>query len=283
MTKAAVIQMNSCASIGTNLIAARKLITRAAKLGAKLVVLPECFSVLGDKNAYYVNREILGEGRVQTYIANLARELRVWIVAGSIPIVCDQSPSKVYNASILYNSLGEFVTVYYKVHLFDVDVTDTEAYRESDYYYPGDKIVTASTPTGKLGMSICYDVRFPELYRQLLDQGAEILCVPSMFTAVTGAAHWESLLRARAIENQCYVLAAGQSGYHNDSGRISYGHSMIINPWGEQLGCCDIGEGVVVADINLDHQKHLKTKFPSTKNRRIKLTYKIKSPKPDKS
>ena len=278
VTKAAVVQMNSCASIGTNLIAAKKLITRAAKLGAKLIVLPECFSILGDTSVYYVNREILGEGRVQAYISNLARELRVWIVAGSIPIVCDKSPSNVYNASILYNSLGEFVASYYKIHLFDVDVTDSEAYRESDYFYPGEQTVVAETPAGRLGMSICYDVRFPELYRNLLDQGAEIICVPSMFTAITGAAHWEPLLKARAIENQCYILAAGQSGYHNDTGRLSYGHSMIINPWGDTLGCCEIGEGVVVADIDLEHQAKLKQTFPSTQNRKFELSYKLKKP-----
>lgn len=276
MSKAAVVQMSSCASIGTNLIAAKKLITRAAKMGAKLIILPECFSVLGDPSVYYVNREILGEGRVQSYISNLARELRVWIVAGSIPIVCDKSPSSVYNASILYNSLGEFVDAYYKIHLFDVDVSESEAYRESDYFYPGDKVVVQDTPVGRLGMSICYDVRFPELYRSMLDQGAEIICVPSMFTAITGAAHWEPLLRARAIENQCYILASGQSGYHNDTGRLSYGHSMVINAWGEVLGCCEIGEGVVVADIDLDHQARLKKTFPSTKNRRFNLKYNLK-------
>ncbi|MFT6835870.1 MAG: putative amidohydrolase [Francisellaceae bacterium] len=279
VSKAAVVQMNSCASIGMNLIAAKKLITQAAKLGAKLVVLPECFSILGDKSVYYLSREILGEGRVQTYISNLARELRIWIVAGSIPIVCDKSPSKVYNASILYNSLGEFVTSYYKIHLFDVDIPGGESYRESDYFYPGDQTIVTDTPFGRLGMSICYDIRFPELYRNMLDQGAEIITLPSMFTSTTGAAHWEHLIKARAIENQCYLLAAGQSGYHNDTGKLSFGHSMIIDPWGKTLGCCEIGEGVVVAEINLEKQADLRQKFPSITNRRFELKYSLKKPK----
>ena len=278
MSKAAVVQMNSCASIGTNLIAAKKLIGQAVRLDAELVVLPECFALLGDKSVYYVNREILGEGRIQNYIAKLAREHEVWIVAGSIPIVCDKSPTHVYNASLLYNSAGECVSAYYKIHLFDVQVSDKEVFRESDYFYPGNHVCVADTPLGRLGMGICYDVRFPELFRNMLDQGAEIICLPSMFTAITGAAHWGCLIKARAVENQCYMLAAAQSGYHNDIGKMSYGHSAIIDPWGKTLGMNEVGEGVVVAEIDKAEQKHQRQRFPSIDNRRFELGYTLTSP-----
>jgi nitrilase len=267
--RVAAIQMNSGADVEINLGQAEALLRDAAADGCRLAVLPENFALMPsrgrDKNEH---AEDEGSGPIQEFLGRLSRVLGMWIVGGSIPL---RSPDKdrVYGASPVYNEDGECVALYRKIHLFDVNLSENkESYRESNSMYPGDEIVTAETPAGLLGLSICYDLRFPELYRALLERGATWFTVPAAFTAVTGKAHWEVLLRTRAVENLAYVVAPGQFGMHPD-GRATWGHSMICDPWGRILAECPDQTGFVAADIDLDKQQTLRREFPALDNRRL--------------
>ena len=260
----AAVQMVSSSSIKNNLIALEGYCKRAADEGVVLLALPENFAFMGlDEADKCKQAEVYGRGDIQQTVSRFAERFGLWIVAGTIPL--KTKGSRVTSTCLVYSSDGECQARYDKIHLFDVSVSDKETYQESLTVAPGKDIVTVNTPVGCLGLTVCYDLRFPELYHKLLKEGAEIFVVPSAFTAVTGAAHWEVLLRARAIENLCYVLAPNQGGLH-DNGRKTYGHSMIIEPWGgimnEQLS----GDGLILADIDLHRLHLLKNQFPSHKH-----------------
>lgn len=269
MSKVAAIQMASAPQRDANLMEAGRLIQLAKDQGAELVVLPENFPVMGVEESDKVEiREPYGDGPIQSFLSEQAQKHEVWIVGGTIPIRCDD-PNKIIAASILYNSRGEEVARYEKIHLFDVELDSEESYKESETIANGTKVVVADTPFGKLGFAICYDLRFPELFRQLIDKGAEIIVLPSAFTATTGKAHWEILVRARAIENLCYVIAADQGGYHL-SGRSTYGDSMIVDPWGNILNRLSQGAGVVIADIDIARMNNTRRTFPCLQHRILK-------------
>jgi predicted amidohydrolase len=269
MSRAAIIQMTSSTSVSDNLIAAYDLLRQAAAAGAMLAVLPENFVLMGQhERDKFAVAEQFGAGPVQTWLANTARELKLWIVAGTIPLKLPHE-SRVAAACLVINSQGECVARYDKMHLFDVDVDDaTGSYRESATLAPGNEPVVVDTPLGRLGLAICYDVRFPELFRMLSAKGAQLLTLPAAFTVPTGKAHWEILLRARAIENLSFLLAPAQTGLHAN-GRETYGHSMIIDPWGEVLAVRSAEPGFVIADIDLERQATLRRRFPALSHRRL--------------
>ena len=265
MSKVAVVQLVSGSTVQDNLKQLPALFTQACEQGVSLIVLPENFAFMGvaecDKLAI---AEILGQGEIQAFLQNLARSFQMWIVAGTLPIRA--SKTHVTASSLVYNDQGVCVARYDKMHLFDVNVTPEESYQESRTIVPGTELVVVATPIGKIGLSVCYDLRFPELYRALVAQGAQILVVPAAFTAKTGLAHWQVLLQARAIENLCYVLAANQGGYH-ENGRQTYGHSMIVDPWGKVLASLEQGAGLVMTEINLPQLYALRQSFPCLKHR----------------
>jgi len=266
--KAAAIQMASGPSIAANLTEAGRLIQIAAEGGASLVVLPENFALMPVEASERISAaEEYGTGPIQDFVSAQAAMHKIWIVAGTIGIKT-KSGNRIRSACITYNDSGESVGRYDKIHLFDVKLESGEEYTESSVFEAGKDVCAIDTPYGKLGIAVCYDLRFPELFRKLLDEGASIFVVPSAFTAGTGKAHWEVLLRARAVENLAYVIAAGQGGYHVD-GRETYGDSMIVNPWGEVLDRLPRGSGVVIAKIDQDIQKRIRTGLPSIDHRRI--------------
>ena len=203
--------------------------------------------------------EAYGHGEIQLAVAQLAKHYGLWVIAGTIPLRC--SDKQVHSSCLVYDDKGVCVTRYDKIHLFDVQVSEDEAHQESFTIARGDQLVVVETPIGRVGLSICYDLRFPELYRQLVLKGAEVIAIPSAFTAVTGIAHWSILLRARAIENLCYILAPNQGGVHAN-GRHTHGHSMIVEPWGKILGEHHSGPGIIVADIDLQRLQQLRRQFP---------------------
>lgn len=269
MNKCAAIQMASGPSVSSNLLEAEKLIAEAVKTGAKLVALPENFAMMGDKEIDKIRiKEVDGTGPIQKFLSSTAKKYGVWLIGGTIPIAGNDD-NKVRAACVIYNDLGERAGRYDKIHLFDVNVPGTdEVYRESDSIERGDQAVVLETPFGKLGIAVCYDLRFPELFRKMAMQGMEILVIPSAFTAKTGSAHWEVLLRARAIENLCYVIAPNQGGFHLN-GRKTYGYSMIIDPWGMVLDCYKTGAGFVAADIDLEKLTKVRSAFPVLNHRRF--------------
>ena len=261
MSKVAVIQMVSNASWEVNKLNAMKLVGQAREQGAELVLLPENFAFMGlEEKDKLAIAEPYQQGVLQAALSDIARDNSVWVIAGTLPII-SQDANKVKSASIVYDNTGKVAARYDKIHLFDVRVSETEEHKESDSVTPGDELVVVDTPIGKVGLSVCYDLRFPELYQQLREKGAEIFSIPAAFTAVTGLAHWEVLLRARAIENLCYVLAANQGGSH-ENGRHTYGHSMIVGPWGKVLACASLGEALVVDEIDLSRITFLRQQFP---------------------
>jgi predicted amidohydrolase len=271
MAIAAVLQMTSAASVEANLATARGLLERARAAGAVLAVLPENFAIMGHKEADKVAvAERLGEGPIQACLSRTANELGMWIVGGTIPVALDNEPNRVAAASLVFDDAGRFVARYDKIHLFDVDIPQREErYRESATIAAGTTTTIVTTPVGHVGMSVCYDIRFPELFRNLQAQGAQVFTVPSAFTAPTGRAHWELLLRARAVENLCYVLAAAQGGMH-ENGRETYGDSMIVDPWGHVLArVAEPGAGLALAEIDLTQQGELRTRFPALNHRRL--------------
>jgi len=269
MSKCAAIQMASSPSIGFNLLEAEKLIAEAVKAGAKLVALPENFALMGDHESDKLKaKEVDGTGPIQNFLSSVAKKYAVWVVGGTIPLEADDT-NKVRAACLIYNDKGERVGRYDKVHLFDVNVPGTnDVYRESDSIEPGLESQVFDTPFGKLGIAVCYDLRFPEFFRKMSKEGVEILVVPSAFTAETGAAHWEILLRARAVENLCYVIAPNQGGFHLN-GRKTFGHSMIIDPWGTVLDCYKTGGGFVMADIDHERLEKVRGAFPVLNHRRF--------------
>ncbi|MCQ9424252.1 carbon-nitrogen hydrolase family protein [Pseudomonas sp. LJDD11] len=267
----AVIQMVSQSDIADNLRQARRLLEQAAGQGARLAVLPENFSALGRRDAAAIGRaEALGHGPILPWLKQAARDLRLWIVAGTLPLPPEGQPEgKVTACSLLIDEHGEQAARYDKLHLFDVDVTDNRGrYRESDDYAHGANVVVADTPVGRLGLSVCYDLRFPELYTALREAGAELITAPSAFTAVTGAAHWEVLIRARAIETQCYLLAAAQGGVHPGP-RETWGQAAIIDPWGRVLAEQDKGEAVLLAQRDSEEQASIRARMPVSSHRRF--------------
>lgn len=273
MSKIAAIQMVSSDDVQANLDSAARLIAQAAGEGADLVLLPENFAVL-DGGPLRQYAEVLGAaGLLQDFLIRQSSLHGIILVGGTIPLLSRPSTStdkaaeliedgRVRPACLVFDSSGQLIARYDKIHLFDVRVADAQAeYSESLSFEPGEQLVSVQTDVAMLGLSICYDLRFPELYRQLFREGAQLMTVPSAFTKVTGQAHWETLLRARAIENQCYILAANQGGIHNSS-RETWGRSMIIDPWGTVLASLDQGEGVVLAELDLDFLVSTRAKMP---------------------
>jgi predicted amidohydrolase len=271
MGKVAAIQMTSSHIVADNLAAAGELLREAKDAGADIACLPENFAFIGLRDADKLQvAEADGAGAAQSFLSDTARELKMWILGGTIVIRRD-SDRRVTNSSLLIDAAGERVARYDKIHLFDVTIPGRdEQYRESTHVAPGRDIVIADTPVGKLGLSVCYDMRFPELYRQLVAQGAEWLAMPAAFTVPTGRAHWETLLRARAIENLCYVVAPAQAGTHT-SGRETYGDSIIVDYWGQVLSRLAKGGGVITADIDLAKQAETRARFPALDNRQLEL------------
>ena len=271
MTNVAAVQMVSTDNVADNLELAEKLITEAVSKQAKLVTLPENFPLMGKEDAdRQAIKEILGSGPIQQFLSEQAKQHQIWLLGGTIPLKSN-NPDKVYPASLLFNPKGECVAHYNKIHLFDVLVNESsdESYRESDNFEPGNEIVVTNTDIGNIGLSVCYDLRFPEMYRKMHEDKVQIITVPSAFTATTGEAHWESLLKTRAVENLCYVIASNQGGTHVNE-RETWGHSMIVDPWGTILASVEKGAGVAIAEINLEKQTKLRKMFPALDHRKIK-------------
>ena len=264
-SRVAALQMVSTPEVVSNLESAGRLIAAAAAAGARLVALPENFYLIGRHEADKVKvREPEGEGPIQSFLAAAARRHRVWIVGGTAPISCPD-PGRIRSACLVFDDSGSRVARYDKIHLFRFEAGD-ERYDESRTLEPGASALAVQSPFGRLALSVCYDVRFPELYRELGDFDA--MFVPSAFTVPTGAAHWETLLRARAIENQAYVIAPAQGGLHA-SGRRTYGHSMIVDPWGQVLAVRPEGEGVVLAEMDTERVREVRASLPAVANRRL--------------
>lgn len=268
-----VIQMASQADVQSNLKIARRLLEQAAEQGARLAVLPENFAAMGHADPLALGRaEAQGTGPILPWLGQAARDLGLWIVAGTLPLPPDGEPdAKPRACSLLVDDRGQRVARYDKLHLFDADVADSRGrYRESDHYAPGQRLVVADTPLGRLGMTVCYDLRFAELYLALRAAGAELISVPSAFTLTTGAAHWQSLIRARAIETQCYMLAAAQGGEH-PGGRITYGHSSIVDCWGRMLCEQSTGDAVLSASRDVAEQAAIRQRMPVLSHRRFSM------------
>ena len=265
----AVIQMCSSSNVDENLNTVEKLINEAVKHHAKMVVLPEMFAVMGEKASDKVDvKEVLGEGKIQRFLSAQAREHNIWIVGGTIPIAGDDK-NKIRAACLVYNNEGKMVGRYDKIHLFDVSLSEKETYKESETTEPGDQIVVIDTPFGKLGLAVCYDIRFPELFRALFDKGAEMIALPAAFTVPTGEAHWEVLARARAIETFSYIIGACQGGTHAN-GRQTFGHSLIITPWGNIAAKQNnTEEGITYAEIDLDKVHEARRKIPIHAHRKL--------------
>ncbi len=269
--KVAALQMCSSNDVATNLKQAADLLQEAALQGASLVVLPEMFAILGqDPFEKLQVKEVFGSGLIQDFLSEQAKQYSMWIVGGTIPITC-QSEGKVRAASLVFDHHGKVVARYDKIHLFDVDVSQHETYRESETTEPGDDIVLIDTPVGKLGLSVCYDIRFPELFRTLFNRGAEIIALPAAFTVTTGQAHWEVLARSRAIENQCYLIGATQGGKH-PGGRETYGHALIVDPWGIAQVKPDCEPGIVYAQINQTYLLEKRKAIPVHTHQRLFVT-----------
>ncbi|MFT3961658.1 carbon-nitrogen hydrolase family protein [Propionivibrio sp.] len=261
--RVAAIQMISTPRVEENLRTAAALIARAAAEGAELVALPEYFPIMGRRDADKIAvREPDGDGPIQQFLAETASRHGVWVVGGSLPLVASV-PDKVLNTCLVFNPQGVRVARYDKIHLFGFQKGE-ECYNESATIEPGRQPVTFDAPFGRIGLSICYDLRFPELFRALGE--IDLLVLPAAFTEVTGRAHWEILLRARAIENQCYVLAIGQGGVHENR-RETHGNSMLIDPWGEVIARRDKGEGVVIGELDHARIAEVRASLPALAHR----------------
>ena len=262
--------MSSGPQLSANLLEAEKLIAQAADQGAKLAVLPENFALMGmterDKLAF---KESPGQGRLQDFLAAQSEKHGIWLCGGTIPLE-SPDPDKVYAACLLFDDKGVQVARYDKIHLFDVSLPDAnETYLESETIYSGDQLTVVDTPFAKIGIIICYDLRFPEQIRKLSEMGAEVVLIPAAFTMRTGKSHWEILLRARAIENLCYVVAAAQGGFHVN-GRATYGHSMIIDPWGGIIKSRDgTSPGMIAAPLDIEQLHTVREKFPVLSHRKL--------------
>ena len=270
MPRVAAVQMVSTPDVDENLDSAAGLLQQAADQGAEFALLPEFFAIIGREDTDKLrHQEPYGEGRLQAFLAGRAREHGLWLMGGTIPLQSGD-PNRVYNSCLLFNPQGECVARYDKIHLFDVSIQGEkeESYSESRTMAPGTEVVVVDTPLGNIGMSVCYDLRFPELYRRMQDQHVDIITVPSAFTETPGRKHWEILLRSRAVENLSFVIAAAQGGRNTET-RATWGHSMIIDPWGDILGQLDKGPGVVCADIDLDRARTLRRSFPALQHRKL--------------
>lgn len=261
--RVAAIQMASGANVAANLAEAQQLIELAVGAGAKLVVLPEFFPIMGGKDKDIIAvREAEGTGPIQRFLARMAKKHQIWLIGGSIPLEASVA-TKVRNSCLVFDERGKQIARYDKIHLFGMDLGN-EHYQESKTIEPGNTVVVVNSPFGRIGLSICYDLRFPDLYRAM--SGVDIIVVPSAFTATTGRAHFETLIRARAIENLAYVIAPAQGGYHL-SGRETHGDSMIVDPWGVVLDRLPRGSGVVIANLNTAYQSSLRKSLPALKHR----------------
>jgi predicted amidohydrolase len=271
--RAAVVQLSSQDDVPRNLGRVGELVARAASDGARLVTLPENFAFMGEEAkkrelAEKVERgtSARGLGPIVSTLAELATRHGIWILGGGMPERSDD-PARPFNTSVLVDPRGTITAAYRKVHLFDVSLPDGTSLRESAATTAGGEALTAEVLGVRVGLSVCYDVRFPELYRRLVDQGARVITVPSAFTLATGKDHWHVLLRARAIENQVYVLAPAQHGRH-PKGRQTYGKSIVVDPWGEVVAQCSEGEGVVTAELDFGYQDRVRTALPSLLHRK---------------
>ena len=263
--RVAAVQMASGPNVAGNLREAARLIEMAADQGAQLVGLPEYFPIMGMKDTDKVAlREAEGRGPIQEFLSTTARRLGIWIVAGTIPLAA-KAADKVRNACLVYDDRGSLVARYDKIHLFGFSMGE-ESYFEERTIEPGDRVVAFDSPFGRIGLSICYDLRFPELYRSM--GRADLIFVPAAFTETTGKAHWEALIRARAIENLAYVVAPAQGGYHVN-GRETHGNSMIVDPWGVVVDRLQRGSGVVVAGVNPTYQATLRSSLPALDHRTL--------------
>jgi nitrilase len=272
IVRVAAIQMASGPNVAANLAEADRLIGMAAANGARLVALPEYFAIMGIKDTDKVAaREKPGSGPIQKFLATQAKKRGIWLVGGSVPLECENA-RKVYNSCLVFDDKGRQVARYDKIHLFGLDLGN-ERYREENTIKPGDTVTVVDTPFGRLGLSICYDLRFPELYRAMPE--VDLITVPSAFTATTGKAHFETLVRARAIENLAYVIAPAQGGYHL-SGRETHGDTMIVDPWGNILDRLPRGSGVVMAGVNRGYQQSLRKSLPALGHRRLDCKSAIK-------
>ena len=272
--KIALVQMVSSRHLEPNLARAASLVGEAAE-SSNFVFLPENFAALAGDDPLATGRlEAGGTGLICSFLAETARQLKVWIFGGTLPTTARPDGSEIPDgrvraASMVYNPAGELAARYDKIHMFDVDVDDNQgSYRESATFEPGDDVITVDTPLGRTGLTVCYDLRFPELYRRLFAREADLITAPSAFTEVTGAAHFELLLRARAVENACFMVAACQGGIH-DSGRRTYGHSMVVDPWGDVIGELGTGEGILTVDIDLERRQALRRDMPFHQQRRL--------------
>jgi len=264
--RVAAVQMTSTNDKARNVEVASAWIRKAAQAGARLIGLPENFSWMGPDAERAAAAEALS-GPTLAHFASLARELSVGLLAGSI-LESGAPDGRFHNCSVLFDERGEKAAVYRKIHLFDVDVGDGNVYQESKGIAPGAEVVSGEVLGTRVGLSICYDIRFPELYRRLASLGATTLTVPAAFTLATGKDHWEVLLRARAIENQCYVLAPAQVGRHSQK-RVSYGHSMVVDPWGVVIAQASDGEGIAVAEVQQELVSQVRKKIPALAHRRL--------------
>ena len=269
MSQVAAIQMASGPNVRANLHEAARLISIAADAGAQLAVLPENFAIMGMSEYDKVRiREQDGRGPIQEFLAQQAIKHRIWLVGGTIPLAAHNS-DKVRAACLLIDAQGERRARYDKIHLFDVRIDEgNETYAESQTIEPGNELLVVDSPFGRVGIAICYDLRFPELFRRLLDDRMELLVLPAAFTAITGKAHWEAMVRTRAIENLCHVVAAAQGGYHVN-GRETHGDSMIVDPWGVILDRLQRGSGVVMAEIDVHRLHSIRRNFPAIDHRKL--------------
>lgn len=278
--RVAIVQTESTDDLKANLAFAEAGVREAVECGARFVALPENFAYMRREGSRFPCVQRPG-GELYAQLSRWARENQVWLLGGTVPEAIDSTPlaeppspenesDRVYNTSVLYGPSGEEIARYRKMHLFDVDLgpSGTDSYRESNHFKAGDQVVVAETDFGGVGLSICYDLRFPELYRAMVDRGARWIVVPSAFTPETGRDHWEVLLRARAIENQAYVLAPAQCGRHS-ADRASYGRSLVISPWGLVLAQAGDRPGVLLADCPTDEIDRIRTAIPALKNRRL--------------
>lgn len=264
MTRVAAIQMISTPDIGQNIDTAARLIGEAKAQGAQMVLLPEYWAIMGLREEDKVGQaEQMPAGRIQDFMAHMAKQHGVWLIGGTLPLVAE--PDKVFNTTLVYDPQGQQLGRYDKIHLFGF-AKGSESYDESRTIVPGSEVVAVDLPFGRVGLSVCYDLRFPELYRAM--GPCTLLVVPAAFTYTTGSAHWEILLRARAIENQCYVLASAQGGSHVN-GRRTFGHSMLIDPWGKILACLPEGEGVVCGEIDPALIGEVRQNLPALKHRKL--------------
>jgi len=263
--KLAAVQMVSGPDVAANLAEAARLVAEAAAAGASLVVLPEYFAQMsGDEGAKFATAERDGEGPLQAFLRDTAQRHQLWLLGGTIPLRCEEE-GKVHNAMLVFDAAGHRVARYDKIHLFGFQ-RGSERYDEAATIAAGNEVVTVDTPWGKLGLAICYDLRFPELFRVMGE--VDLIVLPAAFTYTTGRAHWDVLLRARAIENQCYVIASAQGGVH-PGGRRTYGDSLIIDPWGEVLARRAEGAGVVLADLDPARLAEVRRSLPALAHRKL--------------